>query len=97
MPPLFLYNNALSGHFLRLLQTEHFELGVPPVAARFYGVVPHCGNAAAHHCKNVRAQRAHLSFAAYGGKQAPALRAAFSAPQAENRPSALQLTQRLTS
>lgn len=37
------------------------------------------------------------AFAAYGGKQAPALRAAFSAPQAENRPSALQLTQRLTS
>ena len=38
------------------------------MAARFYGVVPHCGTTAAHHYKNVRAQRAHLSFAAYGGK-----------------------------
>ena len=52
-----------------------------------------------HSIRRTAANRtAHpAAFAAYGGKQAPALRAAFSAPQAENRPSALQLTQRLTS
>ena len=61
------------------------------MAAHFYGVVPHCGNAAAHHCKNVRAQRAHLSFAACGGKtEAPATTAAPAAPDA---PAATEATE----